>query len=391
MNEFINVAFFDRVELCDKSLKRTPEGYLQLEGIIARSGIQEYTHTELGLNVSDANKHSLIVLERPIDEVTDPMSIASFMLKPITNDHPSIGFVDISNFKVIAKGMITSVEATNEGQLKASLLITDFDLANAIEKNKRELSAGYSADIYFSDDGVHATQRKIRGNHVAFVDKGRCGTECRIIDRSRRNDILENKPANKLGNKQEDITMAKLRVNDVEIEIQDSAVPMVQSVIKQRDELLFEVKKLTDCVSTIQAKLDAEIENSIELKKLTITDEKVIALAEELTELWASTKLIDSKFDAKGKSPAMVKRAVIVAKIGDSMKDKDDAYISARFDVLVEGIKTQNNDTLTNSLNVNDRNNTPIDLDSLTKNARQRKIDRAAYKVVGDQGHAADK
>jgi len=190
-------VFYDKLQICDKSLNTTPEGYLTLQGIIARSGSQDYMKSELGLAIPGIND-SVITLERPRDEVTSSMSIASFMLKPITDEHPSGGTVNIDNFNQYAKGMITDVEPTDEGRLKANLLVTDLGLATAIKNGKRELSAGYIAELDFSDDGRRAIQRGIRGNHVALVDQARCGRECTILDSTKRN-----------------ITMGTLKINDV--------------------------------------------------------------------------------------------------------------------------------------------------------------------------------
>lgn len=372
----MKVYIQDRLEICDKSLKRTPEGYLSLQGIIARSGEQSYMRSELGL--SDGANDGVLILDRPADEVTDPMAIASFILKPITDDHPSIGHVDVDNFKELSRGMVTSVEPTDGGQLKADLLITDSDLIKSIEDGKRELSAGYSAQLEFSDDGKRATQRKIRGNHVAFVDKARCGRECSIFDSDK-----------------EIVKMAKLKIGGVEIEIQDSAVPMVQQVVQEVDTLKGKVVTLTDAEAALQGKLDAANEKIKTLESATLSDADVIKIAEEMAALWANAKIVDKDFDCTGKSAVDVKAEIVVAKIGDTMKDKSEAYIAARFDVLVEDAKATNKDPLTASLkdgaSVNTNASGDEDVSQIADAARARKIARYQHKTVSDQGQAADK
>ena len=68
-----------KLQICDKSFKRTPQGYLMLQGIISRSGSQQYLDAELGMG----NNGQLITLERPVSEVTDALSIASFISMPL--------------------------------------------------------------------------------------------------------------------------------------------------------------------------------------------------------------------------------------------------------------------------------------------------------------------
>lgn len=350
----MRVHIQDRLEICDKSLHKTPEGFLQLQGIIARSGEQTYFRSELGIQ-DGADEQ--IILERPETEVTDAMSISSFMHKPITDNHPVGGHVDASNTEKLMKGLVTSVEPTEEGKLKADLLVTDAALVAAIENGKRELSAGYSAELDFSDDGKRATQRKIRGNHVAFVDKARCGRECTIFDSEKK-------------------VMAKMKISGVEIEIQDSAVPMVQQVVTQVESLEGKVKVLTDAESALQGKLDAANDKIKTLEGATLSDADVVKLAEGMAALWSDVKLIDKDFDCGGKTAVQVKAAIVIAKIGDSMKDKDDAYMAARFDVLVEDAKAKGKDPLSASLRDHKTGHHFDDGIATVADARQAKIDR---------------
>ena len=63
----------------------------------------------------------------------------------------------------------------------ADLHIHDRDLINAIQNGKREISCGYECDYVKNEDGTYS-QKYIRGNHVAVVDRGRAGKRAAILD-----------------------------------------------------------------------------------------------------------------------------------------------------------------------------------------------------------------
>jgi hypothetical protein len=65
--------------------------------------------------------------------------------------------------------------------LMADLLIWDKDAIALIDRGKRELSVGYDADYEELGPG-HGRQRNIRANHLALVERGRCGPRCAIGD-----------------------------------------------------------------------------------------------------------------------------------------------------------------------------------------------------------------
>ncbi|MGB1276011.1 MAG: DUF2213 domain-containing protein, partial [Nannocystaceae bacterium] len=67
-------------------------------------------------------------------------------------------------------------------------VMTDKATIEAIESGKRQVSNGYMAD-YDMTPGVtpdgqeyDAVQRNIRGNHIAIVDRARCGPVCAVAD-----------------------------------------------------------------------------------------------------------------------------------------------------------------------------------------------------------------
>jgi len=63
----------------------------------------------------------------------------------------------------------------------ADLLITDAYAINLVKNGLREVSNGYDAQYTDNGDGT-GSQSTIRGNHVALVSKGRCGSACAVKD-----------------------------------------------------------------------------------------------------------------------------------------------------------------------------------------------------------------
>lgn len=57
-------------------------------------------------------------------------------------------------------------------------------------------------------------------------------------------------------------------------------------------------------------------------------------------DLIAKAKAIAPDVKTDGLSDAAIRKAVVTAKLGDAVKDKPEAYIDARFDILAEDVQT---------------------------------------------------
>ena len=161
--------------------KREPEGYLICKDVpVARIGKQKYLGDEIGLTGRDAEKEFDVY--RPEDEVFSDATIASFEGMPVTNDHPEDP-VNAENIHLYQKGHVQNVHrgtGKESDMLIADLVITDPQMIEAILDGKREISCGY--DYNMDDSDGQYTQRQIRGNHVAVVDRGRAGHRVCIKD-----------------------------------------------------------------------------------------------------------------------------------------------------------------------------------------------------------------
>ncbi|RQR87718.1 MULTISPECIES: DUF2213 domain-containing protein [unclassified Burkholderia] len=181
-NDAVTGSGFFAVEQLGPKQSFTPEGYLLCEEVpIARTGMQDYAEMELdGIEAKDG----VIEVERNEDEVFSPDTIASFLGKPVTLNHPSDP-VTPDTWAYLAKGTAHNIrrgEGDQSNLLIADLLITDKGAINEIRNNGlKEISCGYDA-AYEQIAPGRARQTSIVGNHVALVKSARCGPVCSVQD-----------------------------------------------------------------------------------------------------------------------------------------------------------------------------------------------------------------
>lgn len=150
---------------------------------IARTGWMVYLAGEVPLEADPETGY--IRVYRGPDDLFHPNTVGSFMGAAVTDEHPEDD-VDPDNWKKLAFGFATTNVRRGEGDdadvLFADLIITDASLIESILGGKREVSCGYEADYTQVSPGV-GNQTNIIGNHIALVEKGRCGPRCAIGDR----------------------------------------------------------------------------------------------------------------------------------------------------------------------------------------------------------------
>lgn len=154
----------------------SPEGYLICKDVpIARVGTFLYGAGELGL--TDRPSTEGVPVKREAEELFAPESLASFEGKPVTNGHPD-EFASIDNVRDLSCGHAQNVR--REGDLMvADLVVTDKELIEKILSGEaHEISNGYDSDI--EERGSEFFQTHFIGNHIAVVERGRCGDVCSI-------------------------------------------------------------------------------------------------------------------------------------------------------------------------------------------------------------------
>jgi len=178
--------------------RMTPEGFLLCEAVpIARTGTLIYDESELVNDdgpIVQGGDGGLVTIERNPDEVFRPETIASFEGKPVTLSHPD-DFVTPENWRELSVGITQNVrqgDGIENDLMIADLLITDAEAIGLVRitndpgtgapvKPLREVSCGYDADYEQLAVG-RGRQMNIVGNHVALVERGRCGPRCAIGD-----------------------------------------------------------------------------------------------------------------------------------------------------------------------------------------------------------------
>lgn len=169
---------FLTVEKIGPRRSKTPEGYLLCEAVpISRVGTFEYSAVEAGIQVPAGQK---ALMSRTADELFSPTTMASFEGKPVVIGHAR--FADPSNWKEISVGTVQNVRRGDGDVLLADLLLTDEKGIALVEGGKlEEVSCGYDARSVDDGEG-RGHQEGIVGNHVALVERARCGPICKIGD-----------------------------------------------------------------------------------------------------------------------------------------------------------------------------------------------------------------
>ena len=165
-----------------ESISKTPEGYLLCVGVpVAKLGEMRYTAEETG-------DGELIAVNTPEVLFSDE-TIASFEGKPVTVQHPDPAseFFDVTpeNWKAVAVGTMGNARAgtgDDSEHLLADILITDAAAIDLVLGGLREVSLGYDAEHGEKDSNNRAIRKRIIGNHVALVDRGRAGSTVAIRD-----------------------------------------------------------------------------------------------------------------------------------------------------------------------------------------------------------------
>jgi len=174
---------FYTTEQIGKTRRKTPEGFWLIEGVaIARTGVMEYGPGETPVR-APAGPDGRVYIERNADQVFRPETIDSFNGKPLVNEHPD-DEINPDNWGDKAIGVIFNVrrgKGDESDLLLADIMVYTAEAIQLIEEGKVELSCGYDAD-YVQIAVGRGQQVNIIGNHVALVERGRCGVRCSIGD-----------------------------------------------------------------------------------------------------------------------------------------------------------------------------------------------------------------
>lgn len=320
--------------------RRTADGYLIAEAKSVRTGIQLYSGDEVG-----KPEMQIVRVYRPADQVFADSSLQSFTHAPVTMNHPDEA-VTSDNWKELAVGEVSTAAKKDGEWVHLPLILKDSKAISAVEGGKRELSAGYTCELVWGDgltpDGqeFNATQTNIKINHLAIVDRARAGSQARIGDGASWGASPFIPTADERKGPMAD-TLRKMLVDGLQVETTDAGAAAIEKLLNDKKTL---ESRLADADKDHQAAIaakDAELakkDAAIDAEKAKVlSDADLDKRVQERADLITVAKAIAKDVKTEGLSDAAIRKAVVVAKIGDAaIAGKADAYIDARFDLLVE-------------------------------------------------------
>lgn len=331
--------------------KRTRDGFMAVRAKAARAGIYDYSAAEVDGVAHGFKANDTVKVYRPESEVFAKDSVHSFMMKPVTNDHPAQP-VTADNWRQHAGGTIAN--ALRDGEFLAfDLVLMDAAIIADVESGKRELSNGYSCTLDWvtgvTDTGekYDAIQRNIRGNHIAVVNKGRAGPKCSIKDNSSGGKPFAPCDANPLaisGLSNGEPKM-KIMLDGLHVDLTDAeAVKAAFDKVKGDAE-----KDVTDAATALKTAQDENVKLTADA---VAKDAKIAALEANVADnaitpakLREAAKVyadVAAKAKAFGVEPGedddadAIKKKVVAKKMGDAAKDYTADHIAIAFDALTK-------------------------------------------------------
>lgn len=317
----MSIKFTDKATIGDT--KQTQDGYLVAMSRVARTGVQDYLASELGM----VGNH-VVRVNRPEQEVFSKDAMSSLTHAPVTINHPS-EMVDANNWSDLAVGEVGEGVLRDGEWIAVPLIVKDAKGIEAAGDTHKEISMGYTADLRDAPEGADydLEMTNIRFNHLALVSRGRAGSEARIGDSA---DKWGAAPQQRKVN---DMTMKAIVVGDEAVQVPADVAD-----------------KITAALDAAKAAIDAK-DAEIEAKDTQIgelkaenaeTAKKVIGDA-EIAKAVVARKLVTDKaaefiaeFKDEGQALADIKRDAVKAMYGDeaAASEVSDAEINGIFRVM---------------------------------------------------------
>ena len=315
------------------TVRITDEGYLVANVRTARIGTQDYFGAEL--NRPDLDR---VTVYRDESEVFLKSSLQTFGLLPVTDDHPA-DLVTADTARMVSVGT-TNEEVLRDGEyLRIGIKLTDAATIRKVQDGKRELSVGYVSELVWGDgiapDGTayQARQTNIVGNHIAIVAAGRAGPMARIGDAIARwgaSPITDEKDALMA----DAIQTRTVLIDGLSVVTTDAGAQALEKLQKTITDMAAAEKKALDKKDAELAAKDAELAT---MAKSVLSDADLDAKVAARADLIGKAKAIAKDLATAGLSDAAIRRAAVVARLGDAaLIGKSEAYVDARFDIFSE-------------------------------------------------------
>lgn len=359
--------------------ERLTNGWLRADAFVTRAGVFSYR---------DPDGTERRELRHP-DDVFDAASLASLVMVPMTDGHPSMP-LDATNAQSLSIGHLGErIERADGDLVRAMTQVTHAPAIEAVESGtRRELSCGYDADVveesgeYEGEPYTHR-QRQIRYNHVAIVPAGRAGPLVRmrvdgvdswVSPADGAVQVPSGEPSQQTTDSMPDVgfpsskqntpsggqNMAtKYRKDGLTIELEENQIPVLESMLAQvlnapREEIEALKTKLVEAQEAAsksaeeatealdEEKAEKEKESAradalaAEVKKLSDPATIAAAVNERVALVGKASPILGSSVKLDGLSELEIKKAV-AEKLGNVKLDgKPDAYIHARYDAQVD-------------------------------------------------------
>jgi hypothetical protein len=361
---------FDYYGLDDGAkVRRTNDGYMVATPRVARSGIQLYYGSELGMTGDAANK--VFKINRPEEEVFSTDSLATYGFKPVTDDHPAKE-VTAETWKDYARGQVGGEVLRDQEFIRVPMAVMDSRTIKKVEGGKVEISVGYDCDIEMTagtlTDGTayDGSQKNIRVNHVAIVDAARGGAKLRFGDASaslpEANVIFtgDQKPGSK--QQEDEKPMKIITVDGISVEVgTDQGGQIIDRHITALKTSATDAQtKLAD-VSTKLAAANTALETATakHVTEMAAKDAEVVTLKKQLDDSKLTPAMLDQmvkdravtagkaravlgdKLVVDGKTDGDIMRQVVDAKLGDLAKGWSEEQVKVSFLSITADVKPQ--------------------------------------------------
>lgn len=266
---------------------------------ISKVGVFPYLGRDISPNLEP---EKIYYVYRPAEELFSQETIDSFNeAVPLVDEHEMLGTGFTPAEQKGVEGVVLRLYPSDDRKyLKGDVKIFSDKMKSLLKRGKKELSMGYFCEYELQDgdyNGQHfdAIQRNLRANHVALVDRGRSGSDVRVLDRALVFDKME---LNK---------MVKTHDEDVD----------KRKDISEVEAMLYEAKKdpskLTDeLIRTIAGKMEQVSYNKSETGKADDScgkdeDEEFaegVKYGEELEKDPSERKKLDREHEREGEEEA---------------------------------------------------------------------------------------
>lgn len=359
-----NVARYDLGGL--EKPARTPAGFLRADAHLSRAGIFLYRQPD------GTVRREL----RPEEEVFHADSMASFALAPVTDDHPPSNLT-AENAREYQRGAVGENVRRDEDHMRAQVLVTDKDLIAKMEKGKSQVSCGYTCDVELTPgewrgQRYDAVQRRIRGNHLAVVERGRAGSARVRMDANDAAMVSDPPGGEPAPTPEHTVTTKTFRHDGITYEGSEQVMELVSKLAKERldavtalESVKADAQKLVDAATAKLDQAKSELEKAkADASKLPeqIRGELKARAALELgaRKILGKTAKLDGKTDREVRADVLKKLEPKLDVAG-----KSDEYVTARFDAAIDGAADSTEDALTEVRRGTERNDdTEADVDT---------------------------